>query len=187
MNYTQLRAQVSAWLSRNDLDPVVPDFIALAEERFNRQLRVSQMEVALPEAPIVDDRITLPATAADVKLLWIPGMESATIAPQALEFVIATKTSGLPTNYAKNGADLVFNGGGSVQGVYFEKIPALSSAGANWLSESAPSAYLFGALAEAALYMGGDPSIFEARMNGVLTDIQSNDQRYNGPLTARAR
>lgn len=187
MNYTQLRAQVSAWLNRNDLDAVVPDFIALAEERFNRQLRVSQMEVALPETPIVDNRITLPATAADVKLLWIPGMESATIKPQSLEFVTAGKSSGLPTHYAKNGSDLVFNGGGSVQGVYFKKITSLASAGSNWLSESAPSAYLFAALAEAAVYMGGDPSIFEARMNGVLTELQGNDQRHNGPLTARAR
>lgn len=187
MNYTQLRAQVSAWLNRNDLDPVVPDFIALAEERFNRQLRVSQMEVALPETPIVDNRITLPATAADVKLLWIPGNRSATITAQSLDYVISSDRTGLPTRYAKQGNTLVFDGDTTVEGVYFEKIPALSSASTNWLSESAPSAYLFGALAEAALYMGGDPSIFEARMNGVLTDIQLNDQRYNGPLTARAR
>lgn len=187
MNYTQLRTQVAAWLNRNDLDAVIPDFIALAEERFNRQLRVSQMETLLPETPIVDKRITLDSTVADVKTLWRPGYEASPINPQSFESVLAAGDGGVPTIYAKQGGDLVFNGGGSVQGVVYTKIPAIAVADSNWLSTSAPSAYLFGALMEAALFISGDAQVWEGRLNEVLNDIRGNDQRLSGPLVARVR
>ena len=38
-NYTELKTAVANWLDRDDLTDRIPEFIALAESRFNRLLR----------------------------------------------------------------------------------------------------------------------------------------------------
>jgi hypothetical protein len=89
--------------------------------------------------------------------------------------------------YAHTGNQLQFNGGGSVAGVLYQKLPAISAFDTNWLSLSAPSIYLFGGMAEAMMYMGGDPSIWSQRYVNVVDELIGNDQRYSGPLVVRAR
>lgn len=187
MNYTEIQAQIAAWLNRTDLNSVIPQFIALTEEKMNRQLRVRNMEIALAPTAIVDNRISLPANVIDVKVLWSTNYPNHPIKPQALESVINSGIGASPTMYAHNGAQLQFNGGGEVEGVLYQRIPALASSVTNWLSTSAPSAYLFGGLAEAMLYMGGDASVWSQRFVNVIDELNGNDKRYNGPLVVRAR
>ena len=43
-NYTELQTAVANWLDRDDLTARIPEFIALAEARFNRVLRLRSME-----------------------------------------------------------------------------------------------------------------------------------------------
>ena len=43
-NYTELKTAVANWLDRDDLTDRIPEFIALAESRFNRLLRIRAME-----------------------------------------------------------------------------------------------------------------------------------------------
>jgi len=188
MTYSELLAKVAAWLNRTDLTGVIPDFVELAEERINRHLRVRAMEVNLAATPIVDNEITLASDVLDVKTLWVPGYEGTPLKPQTLETVIANGVEGIPAIFAhKAGNVLRFDGSGSVQGVLYQRIPVLATAGSNWLSNSAPSVYLFGALSEAALYIGGDPSVWEAKFQKALDEIHGNDKRFNGPLVVRAR
>lgn len=189
MNYSQITAQIAAWMNRDDLAAIIPDFISLAEERMNRALRVRQMEVVLPDTAIVDGLITLPTDAVDVKLLWVAGFENCPLKPQSLEAVIANGAYGYPVLYAWQGADLRVDGSGSVQGVLYERIPALSTDSTNWVSEQAPGLYLFGALAEAAMYVGDDVAAqnWMARFGQVLDEVSGNDQRRDGPLVARPR
>lgn len=186
MNYSQITAQIADWMNRSDLTTVIPSFIALAEERFNRHLRVRAMETALSATPIVDNRITLAADIADVKILWT-GAEPRALDQQSFETVLSSGTTGEATMFARQGGDLYFNGSGDISGVLYQKIPALQTATTNWLSESAPSAYLFGAMVEANQYTGGDSAPWESRLQSVLSEIAGNDQRYSGPLVARAR
>lgn len=189
MNYTDISAKVAQWMNRDDLTARIPDFIGLTEERLNRHLRVRQMEVALPATAIVDNRITPAATVLDVKALWVPSYERTPLTAQSLESVVANGSEGVPTLYAWDGAALRFDGAGSVQGVLYERIPALATAATNWLSESAWSLYLFGALLEAALYVRDDTDAmsWQARFDQALMDVQGNDQRRPGPLVARPR
>ena len=42
--YTEFQASVISWISRPDLNSLVPDFIALAEAQFNRMLRTRWQE-----------------------------------------------------------------------------------------------------------------------------------------------
>lgn len=186
MNYTQLSAQVAQWMNRDDLTARIPDFIALTEERLNRHLRVRQMETTLAATAITDNTVTPAADVLDVKVLWVPS-ENQSLTAQSLESVVAAGGDGIPTMYAWDGASLRFDGAGDVQGVLYVRIPALATAATNWVSDTAPSLYLFGALAEAALYVGDDPSLWQARFDQALSELQGNDQRRAGPLVARAR
>lgn len=187
MNYTQISQKVAQWMNRDDLTDRIPDFIELTEERLNRALRVRQMEISLTATAIVDNIITPAADVLDAKALWVPNYERTPLVAQSLESVVAAGGDGIPTMYAWDGADLRFDGAGSVQGVLYQRIPALVTATTNWVSTGPWSLYLFGALLEAAVYVGDDPSTWEARFSGVLEEVQGNDQRRPGPLVARPR
>jgi len=100
---------------------------------------------------------------------------------------VGSGVSASPTLYAHVSNELQFNGGGSVQGVLYRKIPAIADVDSTWLSTSAPSVYLFGAMAEATLYTGGDPSLWSGRFINTIDELNGNDKRYSGPLVVRAR
>lgn len=189
MTYAQLLTKVAAWMNRDDLTAMIPDFIELAEERINRALRVRQMEVAMPATAITAGEIAPAADVIDAKVLWVPQHESAPLVAQSLESVVAAGQYGLPTMYAWTAGSLYFDGTGDVQGVLYVRVPALAIASTNWLSESAPSLYLFGALAEAKLYVGDDAGaqLWSGRFDQALAELNGADQRRPGPLVARAR
>lgn len=189
MTYAELVAKVSTWMNRDDLTAVIPDFVTMAEERINRFLRVRQMELALASTAIVDNVITPAADVIDAKVLWVPDQEACPLKAQSLESVVANGGDGIPTMYAWSGADLYFDGGGSVQGVLYVRVPALATALTNWLSESAPSLYLFGALSEAKMYVGDGEgaAMWDGRFQQLLDELNGNDKRRDGPLVARPR
>ena len=189
--YAELQTAVADWLNRSDLGARIPDFIALAEERFDRHLRVRAMELVLAETAITGNVVAIPANTLAVKTLWLTGYEAAPLKPQSLEAVIAAGSDGIATLYAWQDTSWRFNGSGSVQGVLYQKIPRLATVSTNWLLTSHPSAYLFAALAEAAVYMR-DPDAVQlctARSDTVLNEIAGNQMRdtASGPLVARAR
>ena len=188
MTYAELVSRVADWLHRSDLTAVIPSFIELTEEQLNRDLRVRAMEVALAETTITDNRITLASDIVDVKTLWRPGFEGSPLLPNSFESVLANGTEGTPTMYAHQGSDLYFDGTGSVQGVLYQAIPALTStATTNWLSTKAPSVYLWGALMNASIYTKSDPSVYLAKFTEALEALKGNEQRLTGPLQARWR
>ena len=189
MNYSQITAQIAAWMNRDDLAAIIPDFVTMAEERINRFLRVRQMELALASTAITANAITPAADVVDAKVLWVPDYEACPLKAQSLESVVANGGDGIPTMYAWSGTDLFFDGGGSVQGVLYVRVPALATALTNWLSESAPSLYLFGALSEAKMYVGDGEgaAMWDGRFQQLLDELNGNDKRRDGPLVARPR
>lgn len=189
MNYSQISDRIADWLNRSDLATRIPDFIALAEERMNRALRVRQMESTLSATNISNNIITPASNVIDVKALWVPNYERTPLNPQGLESVIAGGYEGVPTMWAWDGSNLRFDGGGSVQGVLYVSIPALATATTNWVSEGPWSLYLFGGLLEAALFVKDTDAAaqWEGRFNQVLEEVRGNERRRSGPMTARAR
>lgn len=189
MNYTDISTRVADWINRGDLTARIPDFIALAEERMNRALRVRQMESSLAATAITNNLITPAANVIDVKALWVPNYERTPLTPQTLESVIAGGYQGTPTMYAWDGANLRFDGAGSVQGVLYVRIPVLATASTNWVSEGPWSLYLWGALMEASLFVkdANAAATWEGRFLQVLDELRGNDQRRSGPMVARAR
>lgn len=189
--YTELQAAVADWLNRSDLTARIPDFIALAEEKFDRRLRVRAMELPLAETAIVDGLISIPTNTLAVKTLWVTGYEGAPLKSQSLEAVIASGSDGVATLYAWQQTSWRFNGSGSVQGVLYRSIPRLAGVSSNWLLTAHPSAYLFASLAEAAVYMRDAESVllWSSRSDAVIDEIAGNQVRdtASGALVARAR
>lgn len=192
VDYSTLSSAIAAWLNRSDLTSRIPDFIQLAEEKFNRRLRCRQMEEALPVTAIVDDEVTIPAGIVAVKSLWIDGYEHCPLKAQSLDYVVANHRATVARHYAWNASTWRFDGTGSVTGVLYKKITPLSLANpTNWILENHPSAYLFGALQEAAIYIkdDADRDYWNARQDSVILEIHGNDarDRFSGPLQSRAR
>lgn len=190
--YSELQASIAAWAHRSDLTSAIPDFITLAEERMNRALRVRQMETALAETAIASGAIAVPADTAGVKTLWIVGYETAPLKPQTFDFIKANGAEGVPAHWAWQGDSFHFDGAGTVTGVLYEKVPALSASNTtNWLLTASPSLYLFGALAEAFVYVRNteEALLWDGRFTKALAEFGGADMRdrLSGPLQARAR
>ena len=58
-NFTTLQAALKSALHRSDLDGVLPDFIALAEDRANKRLRLRAMETRV-QASVSSEYMALP-------------------------------------------------------------------------------------------------------------------------------
>ena len=187
MNYTQIQSEIASWLNRDDLTEKIPTFIELVEARLNRMMRVRQMETAMASTAIASNIITPDADTLEPKVLWRPGFEQLPLKASPLEMVIANGTTGVPTMYAWNGTDLYFDGTGNIQGVLYEKIPPIATNTTNWVGDSYYGLYVFGALAEAALFIGDDPTAWLARFDQIANEMRVNDQRMHGPLAVKAR
>jgi len=55
-NYSELNTAVANWLNRDDLTDRIPEFIVLAEARFNRVLRIRAMEGLYTANTVKDQR-----------------------------------------------------------------------------------------------------------------------------------
>ena len=70
--YSDLQTAIATWLNRTDLTAYIPDFIALAEERVYRNLRVKAMETALNDT-IASGVIAVPSDYIELKSAYIDG------------------------------------------------------------------------------------------------------------------
>lgn len=192
MSYSALQTKIAQWLNRTDLAEVIPDFIALTEERMSRYLRTNENEIALAPTAIVDNKITVPSGAVAVKSLWLDGYEGKPLKLQSTETVIASGSQGLASIYSWVGNEFLFDGTGTVVGVLYAPVPALSGLNpSNWILSKHQSLYLFGALAEANAYLKNaeEAMLWNARFDAILAEVNNIGSvgLSTGPLVARAR
>lgn len=169
--YATLVSAITEYLARDQdatLTARIPDFITLAEAKFNRILFMPQMETR--------DTLTVDTGATSPELLDLPTdfqsfrrnpRLSGVTGKPALEFLTGTQmddlrfarddTTGQPLYYSVGGSQIELlptpNDDYDVEIVYRAKISALTSTNTtNWLLTLAPDLYLYGALMEAAPY-----------------------------------
>ena len=177
-DYTALKTAVASWLHRADLESKIPDFITLAEAKFNRALRVEEM-VSVHSATAADSAITLPTDYLEAISLEVAG-NAYDFRPASVFFELEGRY------YTRRGNQLVLaDAGGDVTLHYYAQIPGLSTGNpSNWLLEKAPDLYLYSALLEAAPYIKDDArlAVWGSARQAVLDAIQSaNDaSRYSG-------
>lgn len=160
-NYTELQAAIAGWLLRDDLTAVIPDFISLAEAKFNRRIRDLRM-VKRATAEITDGYAAVPTD-------WLQNIrfQLNTTPITTLEYVTADQAAEEGRRYVGAGRPLFFtmigrefqlvpapDGTQNGELTYYARIPALTNvADVNWLLTDAPDVYLYGALMEAAPYL----------------------------------
>ena len=166
-NYAGLKAAVAAWLNRDDLAAVIPDFITAAEATLNRTLRTRQM-VAQATVSIAAgaDRGVLPDDCLDVQYAADSADAAATLAERPAAWIAAQRrlrmaAAGTPLYFAVVGNELRLCPPSATARVYnisyFQEIPELSDAQpVNWLLAHHPDLYLYAALMHAYPYLADE-------------------------------
>ena len=165
-NYTNLQSTIADYLNRDDLTSIIPTFIQLAESQLNRDVRHYEMEArstAVQDAG--DEYMQVPSTWIENIRAHVQGGGTTPLnlisrAAMADKRAGQNDTSGRPQYYCM--ADGQFqlyptpDAEYTIELLFYEKIPALSSSSTNWLLEEYPDAYLYGSLMHSAPYLAED-------------------------------
>lgn len=181
-NYDDLKAAVASWLNRTDLTAQIPDFIALAESRLNRSLRLRDEYEDLPISTVAGSRtVPLPADFDEPIALW----DATLVDRDPLQLVLPTQiiittVQGEPEYWMVDDAIYFERPANQVYSLilrYIKKFSLSDANPTNWLLTNHPDAYLFTALEEAGPFLR-DPdilNIYAARAERAINEIQSKN------------
>jgi hypothetical protein len=188
-NYTTLQAAIKSALHRSDLDTAIPDFVALAEDRLNRRLRLRAMETRV-QADVSSEYMALPDDFLAMRNFQIntsPRTRLEYATPEYLDAKYGDSTAtGQPKFYTLVGGEIqlapIPGGTYTVEMDYYAKLD-ISSDSTNWVLTNAPRAYVYGALAEAYRYLKDDRRAvqYDALQEIALQDIEKSDDRDQYP------
>lgn len=168
-NYTELQAAVIDWLHRSDLETQVVDFISLAEDELNTEMRLRLMEV--------DETLSLTAGARTVaipdgflepvklELVYGDGSDNQELVYlTSKQFVrsAATMTAVEPRYWTINAENIEFpEPSDETYSLIFRMLKKfdIASTDTNALLTNYKGLYLYGALLQAAPYMRDDSRI----------------------------
>lgn len=190
--YNELLESIADWLNRVGSPEVAAraaDFVALAEARFARDLRVRQM-VKRATAPLDAGFVTLPGDWLQAKNVQL----NAGGRPYKLEFVTLEQADEIRAdpgydasrprffNVTGNQLEVVptVDGTAEIEMAYYAKIPALGASQAdNWLLQQWPDLYLYGSLVHSAPYLRDDERIttWATLYDRAMGEIQLADER----------
>ena len=190
--FTELKEAVADWLDRSDLTARIPDFIALAEARINRELRIRPMEVRSTMYTTADQQyFQLPGgyiQMRNIQLNTNPTTPLEYITPEMLDRLYGSTTTGKPRAYTLIGDEIqlapIPDSAYQVEMAFYEKFTPLGDGSAgtvtsNWLTANAPDVLLYGALMEAEPFIKNDERI-PVWLNGysnAINKLQQQDQR----------
>lgn len=200
-----LKQAISDWLNRgSELDDRIDDFIALAEARHRREIRIREMRVRDPL--FVDDRFVLfPEGLLDFAYLRlnVPNAQSGRkFFPDISEVSVdqltrrsyADNDKRRPSAFAVHDQfefdavpDQTYDG----ELLYFTSLPRLDNADnpTNALLDRAPDAYLYASLVASAPFLLHDERIqvWDGLYSRVREELLNSerDSRHGGPLVAR--
>jgi hypothetical protein len=200
--YVELQAAAANWLARDDLTLRIPEFITLAEAKFNRVLFHPRMETrttltvnTLLTSP---EFLDLPTDFQTMRMVRLPDE----VGKPRLQFMSQTQmddyrysrdnVAGTPVYFTIVGDQIELaptpNEDMDVEVLYRANIPALADNSVNWLLTMAPDLYLYGTLLEAAPYIQNDErlSVWGSAVALVIDQLNSLGDRQSfdsGPST----
>jgi hypothetical protein len=201
MDYSDLKQAVEDWLNKPEIVEAIPTFIALAEARFNRELRVNSM-LARSTASVSSGYVDLPSDwLQHSSLVVTTGNENGDaflyVSPEEYHDLRNKGITGTARYYTIVGGRIALlpvpSGATTVEGVYYRRIPALSATNqSNWLIERSPDLYLYGSLLAAEPYLQNDARVamWAAGVSQVLEAMRMESERSmrpSGALSARRR
>ena len=187
-NYTELQTAVANWLDRDDLTARIPEFIALAEARFNRVLRLRSMETKQTASTAAAQRnYALPTNYIQMRNFQLntsPLTTLSYVTPEIYDRLWGGSSGGTPKFYTIL-ADEISLGPipGSVitmEMLFYKKFDNLSgSVATNWLITNAPDIYLYGTMLEAEPFIMNDERVqlWAAALERGVSDLQEQDNK----------
>ena len=187
--FAQLKTAAANWLDRSDLTDRIPEFITLAEARFNRLLRIRDMEtVSTSISTVAGTReYSLPTGFVQMKefhLTTDPLTPLAYITPEMMTRLWAGSSKGRPevfTIIADNvrlgpNPDAVY----TTSMLYYKTFTALSDAATtNDMLTNNPEVDLYGTLLEAEPFIMNDDRVqlWAIAFKQAIDDIQNQDNK----------
>jgi hypothetical protein len=152
--YASLLIDAADYAGVNDIAHVFPRLVQLAEAKFNRVLRVGEMESS-GTVTLVDGNGDLPGDFLEARLVSAPdgrGLSAWSLSELDRRY---GSYGGIPAGYSivSNVMRVRPTSAGTIKLDYYSKIPALTvSNPTNWLLEKAPDAYLYALVEEIAIW-----------------------------------
>ena len=192
--FAELKTAAANWLDRSDLTDRIPEFISLAEARFNRILRIRDMETVSTAISTVGGtrEYSLPTGFVQMKefhLTTEPITPLSYITPEMMSRMWAGSTTAKPqvfTIIADNvrlgpSPDAVY----TTSMLYYKTFTALSDSNttSDMLTKN-PDVYLYGTLLEAEPFIMNDErvALWATAFKQAIDDIQfqDNKDRHSG-------
>lgn len=167
-SYSELQTAIANWLDRTDLTSRIPEFIALAEARIGRRLRVRGVEGRSTTALVAgQEYYSLPTDFLEARNFQIntnPVNVLAYRTPEQVDLEYSTSSTGTPKVFTIIGTEFqlkpIPDSTDTLEIAYYKKLDPLTSSNAtNWLTSNAPDLLLYGSLIEAEAFLVGDPRI----------------------------
>lgn len=193
--YADLQTAVASWLHRSDLASNIPDFITLADNRINSDLRCRQMETSMAST-IAAGVLAVPANYIELKDSYISStMPYANLDRKTAEWIYEKYpyrvADNQPRFIGREGSNFIFgpfpDSNYIVTLVYYNRFAPLSSA-VNSIFSAYPGLWLFAALCEAAPFLKNDNRVamWEGKYKYLFNLIQkeSDDEFLSGAVLA---
>ena len=190
--FTELKDAIADWLDRSDLTARIPDFIALAEARLNRELRIRPMEVrSVAYTTSGQKYFNLPGgyiQMRNIQLNTNPTTPLEYITPEMLDRLYGSSVTGKPRAYTLIGDEIqlapIPDSAYELEMAFYEKFTPLGNGSAgtvtnNWLTANAPDVLLYGSLMEAEPFIKNDERV-PVWLNGysnAIDKLQKADSR----------
>ena len=186
--YSELQTAVANWLDRDDLTDRIPEFIALAEARFYRVLRLRSMEVKYSANTVAGQRnLALPTSYIQMRNFQVntsPLTTLSYVTPEIYDRLWGGSTSGTPKFYTILANEVSFGPiPGSVMEVemlFYKKFDNLTTLSpTNILLTDSPDLYLYGAMLEAEPFIMNDERVplWAAALDRAVSDMQEQDNK----------
>lgn len=187
-NYSELTTAVANWLDRDDLTLRIPEFIALAEAKFNRTLRLRSMEAKYTANTVASQRnLALPTGYIQMRNFQVnttPLTTLSYVTPEIYDRLWGGSTSGTPKFYTILANEISFgpipDSVMEVEMLFYKNFENLSSVVAtNWLITNAPDVYLYGCMMQAEPFIMNDErvALWGASLNKAIAELQEQDNK----------
>ena len=190
--YAELQTSIADFLNRDDLTPVIPTFIALAEAQMDRDIRHWRQEKRV-EATLDEQYENLPTDFMewqDVSLSDGTALQLISMADMQARKG-RSQEAGKPLYFRSTADQLEFypapDQSYTLSLQYYARTPALTDADpTNWILQYAPDVYLYGSLAHSAPDLKDDAriQIWAALYQNAIESMRLESERgkHSGPL-----
>lgn len=185
-SYAELKAAITNWSGRSDLEARIPEFIALAQSKMYygfgdgavEPLRIDAMLASADLSPS-GGSAAKPSGYLEARRIYVSGGSvTATVqylTPEDFWGRQGVGEAGYPDFYTIEGDNFIFAPNGdsyTMKLLYYAQLTAMSGDDdADWFVQNAPTVYLYGALAELYAYIE-EPSMGDYYQNQFINAVK---------------